>query len=77
MSVKKGDPVRVRLSTGEVVEAVYCRPTFLMEKCHHVYIRGELYVALGGGHERRGVSLRHECRFVGPTPKMNKRGEQQ
>jgi len=76
MSVKKGDPVRVRLSTGEVVDAVYEEPSVL-EKCHDVYIRGEFYVALGGTHERRGILLGHECRFVGPAPtiNLNNRGE--
>jgi len=67
MSVKKGDPVRVRLSTGEVVDAVYYGPSKL-EKCHRVTIGGIPYLALGGDHERRGVLLKHECRFVGPTP---------
>lgn len=76
MSVKKGDPVRVRLATGEVVDAVYDRPSSL-EKCHHVKSGEALYLALGGEHERRGVSLKYECRFVGPTSiiNLNNRGE--
>ena len=77
MSVKKGDPVRVRLATGEVVDAVYDKPLRTLEKCHHVDIGGIPYLALGGKHERRGVLLKHECRFVGPTPIINlkNRGE--
>lgn len=75
MSVKKGDPVRVRLSTGEVVDAVYREPSVL-EKCHHVDVGRTPYLALGGEHERRGVRLKYECRFVGPTP-MVKRGANQ
>lgn len=76
MSVKKGDPVRVMLATGEVVDAVYREPSAL-EKCHYVNIGEDFYIALGGQHERRGVFLKHECRFVGPTPiiNLNNRGE--
>lgn len=72
--VKKGNPVRVRLlSTGEVVDAVYDEPAFLLEKCHHVKIGYTLYIALGGEYERSGVLLKHECRFVGPTPMVKKK----
>lgn len=76
MKIKKGDPVRVRLVTGEVVDAVYREPSDL-EKCHEVVIEGIPYLALGGKHVRRGVLLKHECRFVGPTPiiNLNNRGE--
>lgn len=69
--IKQGDPVRVRLATGEVVDAVYREPSDL-EKCHEVVIEGIPYLALGGKHERRGVLLKHECRFVGPTPMVKK-----
>lgn len=71
MSVKKGDPVRVRLVTGEVVDAVYREPSVL-EKCHHVDVGRAFYIALGGNHERRGIINAHECRFVGPTPVVKK-----
>ena len=71
MKVRQGDPVRVRLVTGEVVDAVYDRPSFL-EKCHHVRIGEAFYIALGGGYERRGVLIKHKCRFVGPTPMVKK-----
>ena len=73
MKIKQGDPVRVRLSTGEVVEAVYDRPAFLMKKCHYVDICGNAYFALGGNYARCKYLLPHECRFVAPTP-MVKRG---
>lgn len=76
MSVKKGDPVRVRLCTGEVVDAVYKEPERALRKCHWVIGEGISLLALGGRHERRGVLLKHECRFVGPTPSV-KKGEQQ
>lgn len=71
MKIKQGDPVRVRLSTGEVVDAVYDRPSFL-EKCHHARIGEAFYIALGGEYERRGILNAHECRFVGPTPMVKK-----
>lgn len=71
MSVKKGDPVRVRLFSGEVVDAVYREPCVL-KKCHHVNIGEAFYIALGGKHERRGILNAHECRFVGPTPMVKK-----
>lgn len=71
MSVKKGDPVRVRLATGEVVDAVYREPSVL-EKCHHVGICGNSYLALGGKYARCKFLLPHECRFVGPTPMVKK-----
>lgn len=72
MKIKQGDPVRVRLANGEVVDAVYIEPSDL-EKCHHVEIEGIPYLALGGKHERRGVLLNYECRFVGPTPMVKKK----
>ena len=77
MKIKKGDPVRVRLVTGEVVDAVYDKPLRTLEKCHHVNIGGAFYIALGGKRERRGVRFNHQCRFVGPTPiiNLNNRGE--
>lgn len=74
MKIKHGDPVRVRLATGEVVDAAYDRPSSL-EKCHHVKSGEALYLALGGEHERRGVSLYYECRFVGPTPMVKKEND--
>jgi|GEM_PF-7075947 len=76
MSVKKGDPVRVRLANGEVVDAVYKEPSVLA-KCHHVDICGNSYLALGGNYARCKYLLPHECRFVGPTPtiNLNNRGE--
>ena len=72
MSVKKGDPVRVRLANGEVVDAVYDKPLRTLEKCHHVNIGGAFYIALGGKRERRGVRFNHQCRLVGPTPMVKK-----
>lgn len=77
MSVKKGDPVRVRLFSGEVVDAVYIGPFPLLGKCHIVKTWEAEYIALGGKYVRKGVRLEHGCRFVGPTPiiNLNNRGE--
>ena len=72
MKVRQGDPVRVRLANGEVVDAVYDRPSSLLDKCHYVNIGRIPYLALGGHHERRGVRFNHQCRFVGPTPMVKK-----
>lgn len=72
MNIKQGDPVRVRLSSGEVVDAVYIKPTPQLEKCHIVETEGLPYLALGGKYARSGFLLSHECRFVGPTPMVKK-----
>ena len=73
MKIKKGDPVRVRLVTGEVVDAVYNRPSSLLEKCHHVKIGEALYIALGGKYARSTFLFPQDCRFVGPTPMVKKK----
>lgn len=74
--IKRGDPVRVRKANGEVVDAVYDEPERTLEKCHHVKIGEDFYLALGGKVARKGVRLEHECRFVGPSPTVIK-GDQQ
>lgn len=51
---------RVRLHTGEVVEAVYDHPS-LAEKCHWVEIDGIAYFA------RSKIKETDDCRFVGPA----------
>lgn len=66
--IKQGDPVRVRKANGEVVDAVYDEPARTLEKCHHIDICGNSYLALGGKYARCRFLLPHECRFVGPTP---------
>lgn len=77
MSVKKGDPVRVRLCTGEVVDAVYNRPSYMLRKCHRVDIGGASYLAVGGVWRSPSYILTNECHFVVPTPiiNLNSRGE--
>lgn len=72
MKIKQGDPVRVRLSNGEVVDAVYNRPSSVLKKCHHVDIGRTPYLALGGIWARSPYTLTNECRFVGPTPTVKK-----
>ena len=62
MKLEKGAPVRVRLHTGEVVEAVYDEPSAI-EKDHWVHVNDRLCRATN--------YLSDECvprvRFVGPS----------
>lgn len=55
--LKKGDPVRVRLHTGEVVDAVY--EQMYHEGEHEVSYKGKLYCATSKFHDKSCV------RFVG------------
>ena len=55
-TLKKGDPCRVRLHTGEVVEAVYDEPMHL-DKHHHAW-NGNILLAVGEYGN---------CIFVGPA----------
>jgi len=57
--LSKGDPCRVRLQSGEVVDAVYDEPmsSYICKKHHHVEINNLPMVA--GKYGR--------CRFVGPA----------
>lgn len=68
MKLEKGAKVRVRLHTGEVVEAVYGEPIDDLDCCHHLNY-GAL-IAIGGNVLRTRIRhksmLDHECVFVGP-----------
>ena len=60
--LSKGDPCRVRLYGGEVVEAVYDEPVVLPEywqKCHWVTVDYRSFFA------REKIKQPGECRFVG------------
>lgn len=62
--LKRGDPVKVRLHTGEVVEAVYDNLGLVIGHCVHHYLRdhsGKILIAVKG----RPTEHDHECRFVG------------
>lgn len=65
--LSKGDTCRVRLHTGEVVEAVYDEPVKGLDCCHHLNC-GTL-IAIGGytlrGRIKHKSMLNHECVFVG------------
>lgn len=64
--LKKGDPCRVRLHTGEVVEAVYDEADRHAEKCHWVCLGNEvLAVALGKPPEAGSRTSFPLVRFVG------------
>ena len=61
-----GDTVRVRLHTGEVVEAVYEFESYRNERMaiHHLRDKnGKLLIAIKG----RPTIYGHECRFIGPS----------
>jgi hypothetical protein len=58
MTITRGDKVRVRLASGEVVEERYIKPSNI-KKYHRVTNRGdESEYLLAGKHG--------DCRFVGP-----------
>ena len=62
MKLEKGAKVRVRLHTGEVVEAVY--ESFGSPEFKHHYLRymGNLLISVN-----RRIIKEWECRFVGPA----------
>ena len=57
--MNKGDKCRVRLHSGEVVEATYWK--HLAETIHFVIYRGKV---LNSSAKPKSIS---ECRFVGPA----------
>jgi len=67
--LKKGDPVRVRLASGEVVEAEYFCASGV-RGCHHLTAGGSSLMAIGRRTLRARLRpqdfLGHECIFVGP-----------
>lgn len=60
--LNKGDPVKVRLHTGEVVEAVYERANRHGIKHHYLRYKGDQLIAVS-----RKLLHPWECRFVGPS----------
>lgn len=63
MQLKKGDPCRVRLHTGEVVEAVYYGHCH--NKSHFVIANGKDYCA--DRRPKKCLITMDDCRFVGPA----------
>jgi hypothetical protein len=60
-----GDTVRVRLHTGEVVDAKYdCGH---INRCHFVTIDGEYYIACNKPKKRVSPEVYSRVRFVGPS----------
>lgn len=57
--LSKGDPCRVRLHTGEVVEAVYDEPIVTGDKKHFVKYKNDFLVAV------KKTKRPGHCRFVG------------
>lgn len=57
--LSKGDTCRVRLHTGEVVEAVYDEPSLLSPKKHFVFYKNDILLAVGK------IKMPANCRFVG------------
>jgi hypothetical protein len=68
MNLNPGDPCRVRLHDGKVVEAEYYMPSSA-EKCHSVTSGNDMYLAIGGdtlkSRIRHNSQLHFECIFVG------------
>lgn len=56
--LSKGDPVKVRLHTGEVVEAVYDCPSTI-RKAHKLRLNGNLLIAV------KKPEYTWECRIIG------------
>lgn len=69
--LSKGDTCRVRLHTGEVVEAVYEAKAQTLRKCHLVNVNGGKLIAIGGGtlrsRKRHNSMMDHECVLIGPS----------
>jgi hypothetical protein len=67
--LSKGDPCRVRLHTGEVVEAVYDGQAKTLDKCH--FLNSGKLIAIGGEtlrfRKRNNSMLPHECVIIGPS----------
>jgi len=67
MNINPGDPCRVRLHDGRVVDAVYYKESFV-EKCHSVTSGNKMFLAIGGdtlkSRIRNNSQLHFECRFV-------------
>lgn len=63
--MKKGDKVRVRLETGDVVEAVYDERAAL-ENNHWVIYKGDCLQTVGKTIDLFGGVMYGRCRFVGP-----------
>lgn len=61
--IKKGDPVRVRLHTGEVVEAAYSHKAVFGTN-HWVLYKNEKHQAVS---EFSKQFIFPQCRFVGPS----------
>ena len=60
--LSKGDPCRVRLCSGKVVEAVYDYKNALGYKYHYLRYQGDMLIAVN-----RKLLHKWECRFVGPS----------
>jgi hypothetical protein len=65
--LKQGDPCRVRLHTGEVVDAIYDEPYGVFPKDHFVEIKGHLFVATSTPHIGDDYCPCDRVRFVGPS----------
>lgn len=66
--LSKGDPCRVRLHTGEVVEAVYDCPDRFADKAHWVEFGGwNLALVWGLKPAQGGNNSWQTARFVGPS----------
>lgn len=61
--MNRGDKCRVRLHTGEVVEAVYSHKSGVYDKDHFVDFMGNRYRATRSLDIRKGFAP--QCRFVG------------
>lgn len=66
--MNRGDPCRVRLHTGEVVDAVYDEPRCDLDKYCEIYQTKDHWLKSLNGYGLLAVGkpeLDFECRFVG------------
>jgi hypothetical protein len=61
--IKQGDPCRVRIHTGKIIDAVYDERTFSDEKRHWVYTKQCGFMIAGSVAPRAMIY----CRFIGPA----------
>jgi hypothetical protein len=68
-NLKKGDPCRVRLHDGRVVEAVYDGESLTIKdsKRHWVIFDNKPCWTVGESHLLSGGTIVDRCRFVGPS----------
>jgi hypothetical protein len=67
---QKGDPVRVRLPSGQVITARYDEPYDIYQKVHYVETKEDLYLASSRTPTKNTTGGSDRVRFVYPLECM-------